>query len=59
MPRRKKEVAKKPESELDWLNWYEYERRQNEAREEFLKFIDGKAPSDPLVKWLDEHREFE
>lgn len=56
---RRKKVTEKPESELSWLNWHEYEREQRDRREEFLKFIDGEAPPDPLVKWLDKRREFE
>ena len=55
MPKRK-EVAKKPETELDWLRWYEYEKKQRNDRENFVKFIQGKSPRDPLLKWLDEHQ---
>lgn len=49
-------MAEKPKSELNWLNWHEYERKQREQRKKFIRFIDGKAPRDPLVKWLDEHQ---
>ena len=53
MEKPKKDKNRKEfKNDLDWLEWYEYGRKQFNEREEFLKFIQGRNPPDPLKKIL-------
>jgi len=37
-------------TQLDWLKWYEYERKLSKKRERFINYYRGKKLVDKLMK---------